>query len=296
MAKSRKDAWIIYDGAIPANKPRCKIVVITSPGNLSKNVSGAKAFTESTPFDIYFPPWSYEECKTAAEHIYKVDHSATDKIRERYVRYGGIARFVLEWQSSKPTVNPLGNSLASADIVKAVNDLGSAEFDHNAVSGKIIHLIPSPDLREYTYEWASTYVMELAFERLFDVCKGPKIQCLLNAGQGLTMGTLYGILFEPWFHRKITQQGLRAKARPLETEGAKTRKRKVFGIGSDEEVIVKWPAQKVHRFFDYPEIIVDKYNIPQVANFPAVDSLAPSRGELFQITVAESHEIKASIS
>jgi hypothetical protein len=107
------------------------------------------------------------------------------------------------------------------------------------------------------------------------------------------MGTLYGILFEPWFRRKITQQGLRAKARPLEMEGVQTRKRKVFGIGSDEEAIVKWPAQNVHRFFDYPEIIVDKYNIPQVANLP-VDSLAPSRGELFQITVAESHEIKAA--
>jgi len=32
-----RDVWLVYDGAIPPEKPRCKILVITSPGNLTKD-------------------------------------------------------------------------------------------------------------------------------------------------------------------------------------------------------------------------------------------------------------------
>ena len=290
-----QNAWLICDGAIPPEKPRCKMVVITSPGNLTKDKQGAKAFYESTPFGIYFPTWSFDECEVVAKSIYNYDAINLQSIKRRYSRYGGIPRFVLEWHQTKPDANPLGNAVVSADIHKAVNDLGSSEFDHQAVSGKIIHLIPSADFRTFTYEWASTDIMEICFERLFNVMKS-KIQCLLNSGQGLHMDTLYGILFEPWFHRKMAEQGLNVKIRPLKPVSPDARKRKLLqiGSGSSDEATMKWPPQKVNRFFDYQEIDCLAYNIPHVTNFPAVDSFCPSRGELFQITAAEQHEIKAA--
>ena len=286
---------MIYDGDIPPENPRCKTVVITSPGNLTKDKKGAKAFYESTPFEIYFPTWSFDECEVVAKSIYNYDAINLNIIRGRYIRYGGIPRFVLEWHQTKPDANPLRNAVVSADIHKAVNDLGSSEFDHQAVSGKIIHLIPSADFRTFTYEWASTEIMEICFERLFSISRW-KIQCLLNSGQGLYMGTLYGILFEPWFHRKIAKQGLNVKVRPLEVEPSQTRKRRLLqiGSGSSDEVTMKWPPQKENRFFDYQEIDCLAYNVPHVTNFPAVDSFCPSRGELFQITAAEKHDIKAA--
>ena len=285
------DCWLIYDGAIPPEKPRCKTLVVTSPGNLSKAQKGAKAFHESTEFEIYFPTWSFDECELAARRVFKCDDAIIDKIRERYILYGGVPRFVLEWQKSKPKANPLGNAIASADIHKAVNDLGSSAFDHQQVSGKLIHLIPDTDYRSFTYEWASTHIMELCFDRLFTVTK-TRIQCLLNSGQGLHMGSLYGILFEPWFHRKISEQGLNVKIRPLGAAIAQPRKRKLLSF--DQEKTMKWPVQQVARFLEYKEIQPTAYNIPHVPNFSAVDSFSPSRGELFQITSAENHEIKVA--
>jgi hypothetical protein len=290
-----QNAWLVYDGAIPPEKPRCKMAVITSPGNLTKDKKGAKVFYESTPFGIYFPTWSFDECKVAAKSIHNYDADNLQIIKTRYIRYGGIPRFVLEWHQTKPDANPLGSAVVSVDVHKAVNDLGSSEFDHQAVSGKIIHLIPSVDFRTFTYEWASTEIMEICFERLFNVSKS-KIQYLLNSGQGLHMGTLYGILFEPWFHRKIAEQDLNVKVRPLKAETPQARKRKLLqvGLGHSDESTMKWPPQKLNRFFDYREIDRIAYNVPHIPNFPAVDSFCPSRGELFQITAAEEHEIKAA--
>lgn len=289
-----KDAWLINDGVIPPEKPRCKILVITSPGNLTKDFRGAKVFYESSPFEIYFPTWSFEECAIAGALIHGIKKEDILQLKKRYIKYGGIPRFVIEWQQTKPSANPLGNAIVSADIHKAVNDLGSSEFDHSAVSGKIIHMVPSPDYRSFTYEWASTEIMEMCFARLFVVSKS-KVSCLLNSGQGLHMGTLYGILFEPWVHRKIAEQGLAVRVRPLQSNTAnKPCKRKFRSSNANEGQELKIPKQPVKRFFGYEEIDLEAYDIPNITNFPAVDSFSPDRGELFQVIAAEDHPIKAS--
>ena len=121
-----RNAWLVYDGAIPPEKPCCKMVVITSPGNRTKDMKGAKAFYELTPFVIYFPPWSFNECEVAAKSIHNYDAINLEMVKTPYIRYDGIPRFVPEWHQIKPNANPLGNAIVSADIHKAVNDLGSS--------------------------------------------------------------------------------------------------------------------------------------------------------------------------
>jgi hypothetical protein len=142
-----KNAWLIYDGAIPPEKPRCKMIVIISLRNLSKDSHGVKAFYESAPFELYFPTWTFDEIETAARLIHGDNSKNIDQIKDRYIQFGRIPRFVLEWYHAKPGVSPLGNTIASADVHKAVNDLGTRESDHSAVSGKLIHLIPSQDYK-----------------------------------------------------------------------------------------------------------------------------------------------------
>ena len=53
-----EDCWLIYDGALPPEKPRCKILVFMSPGNLVNEITGLKAFTGATGFEVYFPTWT----------------------------------------------------------------------------------------------------------------------------------------------------------------------------------------------------------------------------------------------
>ena len=145
------DSWLIYDvGDVPPERPRCKILMITSPGNLQKDRKGAKAFHESAPIEVFLPPWTLEECITVAKTIYSFDDASLRQTRERFILYGGIPRRVLEWHYMKPNRDPLGDAVAAADIYKAVNEVGSSEFDHRRVSGKLIHLVPSTDFRSYT--------------------------------------------------------------------------------------------------------------------------------------------------
>ena len=90
--------WLIYDGAIPPGTPRSKVLVITSPGNLAKDRPGAKAFHEGASFEIHFPTWNWEETEVAARNLYHCNDAALEDIKERFIRYGGIPRWVLDYR------------------------------------------------------------------------------------------------------------------------------------------------------------------------------------------------------
>src|SRR5437762_5548619 len=81
-------------------------------------------------------------------------------------------------------------------------------------SGMILHLVPDNTLQQMSYQWGSTAIMETAFETMFRVSKN-KIQTFLHAGIGLHLGTFYGLLFEPYFHARVTQQGYSGRIRRL---------------------------------------------------------------------------------
>lgn len=46
------------------------------------------------------------------------------------------------------------------------------------------------------------------------------------------------------------------------------------------------------EFYENSEIAYNEYNVPLKPNYPAIDSLAPHRGEMYQCTSAETHRIK----
>ena len=71
--------------------------------------------------------------------------------------------------------------------------------------------------------------MMKSFDKLFRV-KRKEIDCLVVTRKGLNMDTLYGPLFEPWFHRRVCVQGYSSRIRKLkpgrEMKGIATRKRR----------------------------------------------------------------------
>ena len=79
--------------------------------------------------------------------------------------------------------------------------------------------------------------MEKAFNALFEVSKD-KVQTFLSVGSELHTGTMFGMLFEPWFHARISEQGYTGKLRKLTTgrelvENKKKKKRNVIGMVKD---------------------------------------------------------------
>jgi hypothetical protein len=50
----------------------------------------------------------------------------------------------------------------------------------------------------------------------------------------------------------------------------------------------------VHHFYRDSELDITTFNVPEKRNYTTIDSMAPHRGELFQITSSEAHPINTS--
>jgi hypothetical protein len=124
------------------------------------------------------------------------------------------------------------------------------------------------------------------------------VQTFIVAAEKLHMGTFFGILFEPWFHARISERGYTGRMRKLTTAAelaaAKTKKRNFFGRATDSLGVVDHhiPRSEKNHFHHLNEIIQNRYNVPDDPNFASIDSLFPSRGEMYQVTSAENHAIK----
>ena len=191
---------------------------------------------------------------------------------------------------------------AVTDALLAVTQVGSNVIDQSNTSGQILHLIPDETLQNFTYQWGSTEIMMKAFEQMFKVTK-TKIECFLHGGMTLSTGTFYGLLFEPYFHCRVKVQGYKNRMRLLEPiatgkddpKSVKT-KRTAWGTKKSSSVVNDYdiPRLRYNVFHRLGEIVLDAYNVPDRKNFVAVDALAPSRGEMFLITSAEKHPVKAN--
>ena len=295
-----KNAWIIYDGEPPRDPPNCKCLVTFSPGNLNSDISHIKQYRKGTFFKVYLPTWTMAEIMEVATTIHGINPANAPGIIARYKEFGGIARYVLNsgYSPTDPMLkNPIKDVLPMSSIMRALDNVDSRHIYHATTSGAIVHLIPDASYRSYTYEWGSTHIMLQAFNTLFKITRS-EVECLMVMFKGLSLGTLYGLLFEPLFHIRISEQGYSGRIRKLkpgcEMQGITTRKRNNFGILVDNLNISKHaiPTMKQNCFFNRKQILADCYNIPIDPNYEAIDSLCPSRGELYQITSKESHPIK----
>ena len=316
-----QDAWMIADSAPPPRVYHCPVLVSSSPSNFQLgDQKGAKKFFKNADAKVYLPPWLREEIWTVARVVYNIANDDDDQLHYRFYVFGGIPRSVLKDYNEPFNLVTL---FSITDVATALAEVGSEEMNHSKVSGKILHLIPDNTLTYPRYEWASTCIMEAAFNKLFQMTR-KKIESFLQAGYSLHLGTFYRLMFEPFFHATITEQGYNGKMRRLtpppsserisESESISDRPHLVPPLllppspASDatsakrhwwrtkkhwiEVYDSKIPRLSINHFHVLSDIDVNCYNIPDRKNFAAVDAIAPSRGEMYQITSAERHGIK----
>ena len=307
----KRDAWVIYDGEPPRDPPdHCKILVASSPGNLFIDTSHIKQHRKATFFNLYLPTWSLPELLEVGRTIHQLSGSELSAVTTKYTQFGGVARYVFSAGYSvtdKTKKNPILQALSVSALTRAFDDVGSSSLDHATMSGVLVHMIPdTPYYNSFTYQWGSTFIMMKSFDRLFSI-KQKEIDCFLVTGESLHLGTLYGLLFEPWFHRRVCAQGYSGRIRKLkpgrEMQGITRRKRNNLGtlvnnLGMlvDNLAITKYniPKLEENRFFYRKHIRPECYNTPTSPNYEGVDSLCPLRGEIFQLTSAQSHPIKTN--
>lgn len=292
------NAWIIYDGDAPQDSNFCRTLVISSPGNLYNDAPHVKQFRKSAFFKVYLPPWSLQELVDVSRYVYGVN--TFDEVIERYTRFGGVARYILQpgFTIDDPQkTDPIKEALNPGSVVQAIAEFESGKVDATKSSGVLVHLVPDESYRVYTYEWGSTYIMQRSFEELFKVSRR-QIETMLVSAEKLHVGTFYGILFEPWFHKRIAERGYTGRMRKLSSgrELTANKKRPFFGINKDIDPLQTQqytiPRSPLNQFFLNRDIVQKAYNVPSEPNYPSVDSLYPSRGELFQVTSAGRHPIK----
>ena len=313
-------AWMIADGAPPSKVYHCPVLVSSSPGNFQLgDQKGAKKFFKCADKKVFLPPWSREEIWTVARVVYNIIDDDDETLQERFRVFGGIPRSVLKDYNEHFTISKLFNI---TDVATALAEVGSEEMNHSKVSGKILHLVPDNTLTYPRYEWASNCIMEAAFHKLFQMTR-KKIESFLNAGYGLHLGTFYGLMFEPYYHATITERGYNGKIRrltpPPSTDSPFVSQQPGSALhpltppilpathGSEASVKRNWYGAKKHwaqpydskiprlpinHFHVLSDIAVSCYNVPDRKNFAAVDAIAPSRGEMYQVTSAERHGIK----
>ena len=248
---------------------------------------------------------------TANEIVYNVP-ATNDTIQDLIDRlswYGGNARYVLQCKRFLPWTRALvtedervllrdviGDAVNTGRVIQIINELGLSELAYSEASGVLLQVTPDETYRKFTYEWASYRTMRIAFTNLFKV--GNKIvQCIIGAGLSVHPGSFLGILYEPWIFDRIEKQGFQGRMRKLsdrEDLRAIRKKRTLFGDPKDEQGIVtyKIPPTKTHVFYFKEEIIPDTLNRPESRNYPSIDAIYPSRGEMYQITVSDSHPVK----
>jgi hypothetical protein len=136
--------------------------------------------------------------------------------------------------------------------------------------------------------------MMTAFNLLFKIERN-NIQCFLNGATNLHTATLYGLLFEPYFHSLVCGRGYSGRMRLLTPSNDLNKgKRSAFGTKRTgvETRKHRIPLLRMTKFHQIDEIVSANYNVPDRKDFVAIDSLAPALGEMYQVTSAEERPIK----
>jgi hypothetical protein len=290
---NHKNAWIISDGKPAPDEMDCPTLVISSPGNFQHDdVNGTKAYFKNADCKAFLPPWTEVEIWAVAHHVFNLGPGDEDTLKTRFERYGGVPRAI--FNKFREALKPLTSAFALTNVTDSLNSVGE-DINHQFISGTILHLIPSKTLQEpVRYEWASTAMMEGAFGMMFKLTRH-KTECFVHGAMGLHLGTFYGLLFEPYFHSRVTTQGYTGRMRQLSRKAYTETKRVWYGGKKKESEAFEHtiPILQINHFHYHRDIVVSKYNVPDRKNFAAVDSVSPSLGEMYQVTSAESHPIKA---
>jgi hypothetical protein len=266
-----KDTFLILD-AINVDVINAKTILVSSPNE--NNFHDFVKKIDVTKDSYYMPPWSLEEILDCNGKMY---NRRVSDVRAGYEKVGGVPRILLE----KDTVD-IG---PVSDAIITTSGLAWKEISRNLavnsqVSGKVFHMIPTADLRNFEYRFASKYVEDEVFSRVSDNSEAAICQFIRDSRSLGEAGGLAGVLFERIAHLRLEK-------------GGDFEIRSLDGRSADTELKLPTKSPK-KRFTDVNEIAgfsVGDYIVPKASNFESVDSMMKPN-LLFQMTVSASHPCK----
>lgn len=181
----KPDTFYILDGrdADPLLSS-CLTLFISSPR--SNNFKDWTYQKQITP--LYFPVWSLDELRRCRGLCYKEIDQAT--VDDRYMKYGGIARFVFWWPGEPPSIEAAIADRNARQSIRAVGE-PSQLFPS---SHMLLHLHVDENMHYCHIVLASRFIGRLLFRKYFEETL-ERLQSLIGERSALA-----GHLFECYVH------------------------------------------------------------------------------------------------
>lgn len=239
-----------------------------------------KDLKDDLAIDLYMGTQPLKEAQKMREACYP--ELSAETVNKRHKRFGGVARFLYESEKGKLNVCPAAVALNQE---AALNDLVTNPLRIDALTvpaefkslWSLYHLQPLPlDNGETKWDECTVEICcDDAHTRIRDTLLKREVGELWNifCSTRNTEGTLRGIRYEAYAHKKIMQSGLSGTAQSLIKAGIGKRTIEVEIPPGLEQVSV--PTNDVGEHLS--KLIEDHevgYLLPELSNFPVVDSMA----------------------
>ena len=224
---------------------------------------------------LYMPVWDFDEIEDCRRLMFT--NLTAERVRELFLRWGGVPRFVLEKADEESEQNSLDAVLSTAAFAKLEQAAGAIDMS-DSLSHRLMHMVVSDDFKMQYVTFASPFVAKSIVSGAQSRRRNDILTFVNESMVSGILGPLRGALFEELAHEALVAGG-DFEVRALDSQN------------SDRLTI----APSTSRWFfakdlsDVGQSSAD-YCRPAQKNFPVVDSLRRS-GQLFQMTVSPQHSV-----
>jgi hypothetical protein len=271
----------LYDGP-PTDSPiDVKMVAFTSP-NFSWLDSMRK---DSQHCKLFMPTWDISELLAANEELeLNID---TNEINNRFALFGGSARYCLSVDDEFLSAGKLDieSALKKIDGFDQLRDCFFGNADLNTVVHRLMYYCPENNPVFAKLSPASKLIDQMLAERLNQNLNDNR-KLLMKWLDGSDKGSSFaGFLFDKFAHERLLDGG------QFEMRSLSNSSRSMIDIN---QTIGQYSRFKPNFLLD--DIFKYVYQIPEVPNYPSIDSFMISENAvlMFQITMRESHPVKLS--
>jgi hypothetical protein len=170
-----------------------KTILLTSPRR-----SIWYEFNKTNCQSCYMPVWSSNEILKCRELMYS--DTPENVVQDCFRRWGGIARYVLRFAQVDDQQVLLEKAIEIVDLDWLVNACGKLDANDAQVSHRLLHYRVSKRFNNECFVFASQYVQQLVYKRLYDKDKRKLLEFI-------ALAVLRGHLFEGHVHSVLPRSG-----------------------------------------------------------------------------------------
>ena len=292
------ETFYVVDGVRPSLYV-AKTLLVTSP-----RAEIWQKFEQGSCEMLFMPVWTPEEIFRCRELLYS--STPVEIVEDRYLKWGGIARYVLRHAQNLRKQQALDQAIAKADLKMTVSASIESTGAESDVCHRLLHFrVNRESLCHEGFDFGSVHIAQRVFATLYKRTRRDLIDFIAASHQFSDVAGQRGTLFERLALSMLSQGGS-FEARRLTKEG------KDYATGEDEDegksecvgdddgdvaMDNRAAFERVQLrprnpfFFSQDSEVTNTFLQPASRNFESVDALAKPN-ELFQVTCARVHPCK----